>query len=133
MARGTVVMMTLVNEEDLSRIVLYETKLDEKGFHITRLDEHKWLIHGDRIERIFRMTNISTDEGLLYLTSLLRKMGVEDELRDQGIQEGDTVKLVDFEFDYRSSHGSNAREFPCYHRCDAAKHYHSVSFESLPF
>ena len=46
------------------------------------------------------MTNISTDEGLMYLTSIIRKMGIEDELRQMGIEEGDTVRLCDFEFTY---------------------------------
>ena len=46
------------------------------------------------------MTNISTDEGLMYLTTTMRKMGIEDELRNLGIQDGDTVKLLDFEFEY---------------------------------
>ena len=46
------------------------------------------------------MTNISTDEGLMYVTTIMRKMGIEDELRERGIQEGDTVKLLDFEFEY---------------------------------
>ena len=46
------------------------------------------------------MTNISTDEGLMYLTTTMRKMGIEDELRSLGVQEGDVVKLVDFEFEY---------------------------------
>ena len=36
----------------------------------------------------------------MYLTSIMRKMGIEDELRSLGIQEGDIVKLVDFEFEY---------------------------------
>ena len=30
----------------------------------------------------------------------MRKMGIEDELRSLGVQEGDIVKLVDFEFEY---------------------------------
>jgi GTP-binding protein len=48
------------------------------------------------------MTNISTDEGLLYLTNILRKMGVEKELIHQGVQDGDIVKLCDFEFEFYS-------------------------------
>lgn len=73
---------------------------DEKGYIITRPSSNLWVIKGDRIEKIYRMTNISTEEGLMYLTSIMRKMGIEDELRSLGIQEGDIVKLVDFEFEY---------------------------------
>ena len=73
---------------------------DEKGYVITHPGAHLWVIKGERIEKIYRMTNISTDEGLMYLTTTMRKMGIEDELRSLGVQEGDIVKLVDFEFEY---------------------------------
>lgn len=73
---------------------------DEKGYKITRPSEDVFVISGARIEKIYHMTNISTDEGLMYLTSIIRKMGIEDELRQMGIEEGDTVRLCDFEFTY---------------------------------
>ncbi len=88
------------SEED-EKVFTYEAnKDDEKGYIITRPSAHLWVIKGDRIEKIYRMTNISTDEGLMYLTSTMRKMGIEDELRKLGVEEGDIVKLVDFEFEY---------------------------------
>ena len=37
---------------------------------------------------------------MMYLISTLRKIGVEDELVNLGIKDGDTVRLVDFEFEY---------------------------------
>ncbi len=48
------------------------------------------------------MINISTDEGMLKLNTYLRKVGVDAELRAMGAQDGDTVVLVDFEFEYIS-------------------------------
>ena len=92
----------LVNEiEGDEKVFKYlSTEEDEKGYIITRPSAHLWVIKGERIEKIYRMTNISTEEGLMYLTTIMRKMGIEDELRESGIQEGDIVKLVDFEFEY---------------------------------
>ena len=92
----------LVNEiEGDEKVFKYlSTEEDEKGYIITRPSAHVWVIKGERIEKIYRMTNISTEEGLMYLTTIMRKMGIEDELRESGIQEGDIVKLVDFEFEY---------------------------------
>ena len=92
----------LFNEvEGDEKVFTYESnKDDEKGYIITRPSAHLWVIKGDRIEKIYKMTNISTEEGLMYLTTIMRKMGIEDELRSLGIQEGDIVKLVDFEFEY---------------------------------
>ena len=92
----------LVNESDIDeKLFTYKaTEEDEKGYIITHPGAHLWVIKGERIEKIYRMTNISTDEGLMYLTTTMRKMGIEDELRSLGVQEGDVVKLVDFEFEY---------------------------------
>ena len=46
------------------------------------------------------MTNISDDQGLMYLLGIMRKMGIDDELVKRGIKEGDIVQLCDFEFEY---------------------------------
>jgi Obg family GTPase CgtA-like protein len=48
----------------------------------------------------FMIADISEDQGYIYLTSTMRRMGVEEELEKVGAQEGDTVRLVDFEFTY---------------------------------
>ena len=81
---------------------LYEYQEDNKGFTISRPKTNYWIITGERVEKLYHMTNISTDEGLLYLTNILRKMGVEKELIQQGVQDGDIVKLCDFEFEFYS-------------------------------
>lgn len=80
--------------------VTYDIHPQEKAFIITRLDQNRWRVHGERVEYVYRMTNITTDEGLHYLLSLLRKMGVDDELKARGVQEGDSVIVVDYEFEY---------------------------------
>jgi GTP-binding protein len=46
------------------------------------------------------MTNISDDQGLMYLLQTMRKMGIDDELERRGVKNGDTVRLCDFEFEY---------------------------------
>ena len=46
------------------------------------------------------MTNITTDEGMMKLMSKLRSLRVDDELERMGANDGDTVILEDFEFEY---------------------------------
>ena len=53
-----------------------------------------------RIERTYKLINLSTDEGLLKLLNYMRKIGVDDRLRAMGAKDGDTVILCDFEFEY---------------------------------
>ena len=97
----TVPLFPLYNEEEEKLDhKLYELPEDEQEFEIIRRDAHTWEIVGDRIIRFYKMTNISTDEGMMVLLSKLRKLGVDDELEKRGAQDGDTVILEDFVFDY---------------------------------
>ena len=57
-------------------------------------------ISGDQIIKFYRMTNISTDEGMMVLMTRLRKLKVDDELEKMGADDGDIVYLDDFSFEY---------------------------------
>ena len=86
-------------EEDLSHKV-YELPEEEEEFKIQRLDAHTWRIMGDKIIKFYRMTNISTDEGMMILMNRIRKLKIEDKLEELGAQDGDSVILDDFTFEY---------------------------------
>ncbi len=90
----------LFDEEEAQNKVVYTFKEEEEPFKITRFDDKTWIVHGDKIEKFYQRTNLSTDDGLMYFLSIIRKMGVEDELRKRGVKDGDTVRIVDFEFEY---------------------------------
>ena len=47
------------------------------------------------------MTWFVTDEAFLRFSNKLRKLGIDDKLKEMGIQNGDTVKILDYEFEYR--------------------------------
>ena len=57
-------------------------------------------LHGDKVEKMFRMTNFQSDEGIQRFITKLRKMGIDDELEKMQIEEGDIVRILDFEFEY---------------------------------
>jgi GTP-binding protein len=46
------------------------------------------------------MTNFDSDEGLARFERVLAKMGVEKKLRELGANEGDTVRIGQYEFTY---------------------------------
>ena len=79
---------------------LYELPEETKQFIITRTKAHEFVISGDPIIKFYRMTNISTDEGMMVLMTKLRKLRVDDELEKMGAEDGDTVWLDDFSFEY---------------------------------
>jgi len=78
--------------------VLYKFK-KEKAFTISK-ENNKYIIKGDIVEKLFKMTNFNTEEALLRFSHKLRKMGVDDELERMGIEEGDIVRILDYEFEY---------------------------------
>lgn len=57
-------------------------------------------VSGYRIEKLFNITNFNSDEGLLRFQQTVKKMGLEDALREKGIKEGDTVRIKEMEFDF---------------------------------
>lgn len=91
----------LFEDEQFEGHVLYKFKKEEP-YTITREDNGTWVLSGDELEKLFRMTKFTTDEGILRFTRRLRKMGVDDKLEELGAQEGDIVRILDFEFEYRN-------------------------------
>ena len=71
----------------------------EEPFTITK-DNDTWVIRGKEIERYVRMMNFSSEEAYIRLSRKLRLLGIEDELRNCGAQDGDYVRILDFEFEY---------------------------------
>ena len=78
--------------------VLYKFR-KEKPFSIVK-DNKVYVIKGDEVEKLFKMTNFNTEEALVRFSHKLRKMGIDDELEKMGIQEGDIVRILDYEFEY---------------------------------
>ena len=91
---------SLYEEENFENHVLYKFE-EEKPFTIIK-ENDTWIIKGDKIEKLFKMSRLDTDEAILRFSNKLRKMGVDDELREKGAEEGDTIKILDFEFEFKN-------------------------------
>lgn len=86
-------------EDDVQeKHVLYKFK-NEKPFNIYK-DKNVYVIRGEEIEKIFKMTNFNSDEAYLVFSRKLRRMGIDEELEKMGIEEGDIVRILDYEFEY---------------------------------
>ncbi|MBS1721477.1 MAG: GTPase ObgE [Armatimonadetes bacterium] len=64
------------------------------------IEEGAYVVKGRRVERMVEMTNLSNSESLRYLHRRLQRMGVIDSLRDLGAEDGDTVRIGDWEFSF---------------------------------
>jgi GTP-binding protein len=95
----TIEKTPLYTEEKFESHVLYKFE-DSVPFTITR-DGDTWVIRGDQVEKLLKMTRFNTDESVLRFSNKLKRMGIDDKLRELGAQEGDNVRILDYEFDYK--------------------------------
>ena len=72
---------------------------DEKPFTI-QVEEGIYVVSGKRIENLVRMTNFEQDGSLQRFQRTIERMGLEEALREKGIQEGNLVRILDLEFEY---------------------------------
>lgn len=86
-------------EEGVNRVI-YKHEPDKKEFEITRDPDGSFVLSGEAVERLFKMTDFSRDESVRRFARQLRRMGVDDALRERGAKHGDTVRLLGFEFEF---------------------------------
>jgi GTP-binding protein len=72
---------------------------DSNEFTIRRENED-FVIDSPGIERLIKRTNFSSQESVLRFARILRKMGVDEELRKRGAVDGQTIRIGDFEFEF---------------------------------
>ena len=89
----------LYEEEKIESHVLYKFKR-EKPFTVTK-ENGVYVVRGEQIEKILRMTWFASDEAFIRFSKKLRNLGIDEELKKQGIQEGDIVRILDYEFEYK--------------------------------
>ena len=78
-----------------------EYTLDEKqdDFEI-EIQGKDYIVSGPVVDNIMRRVNIQDRESMHYLEKRLESAGIYNELRRKGIKEGDTVKILDWEFEW---------------------------------
>ena len=89
----------LYEEEKFESHVLYKFK-KEQPFTITK-DNETWVVRGDEVEKLLKMTKFSSDQAMTRFANKLRRMGIDDRLRELGAEDGDYVRILDYEFEYK--------------------------------
>jgi len=80
--------------------VVYKFEPESKPFKVTQDPDGTWALSGDKLEKLYVMTNFDHEEGIMRFSRQLRKMGVDQELRSKGAQNGDSVRIDDFVFEF---------------------------------
>ena len=89
----------LYEEEKFESHVIYKFR-EEKPFTVYK-EGDIFIVKGDKIEKLLKMTWFASDEAYLRFSSKMKKMGIDDELKKLGIENGDIIRILDYEFEYR--------------------------------
>lgn len=87
------------DEDEFESHILYKFK-EELPFIITK-EGDLWVISGEKIEKLFKMTRIENEEAAYRFAKKLKNMGVEEELERMGANRGDEVKIMDYIFVFK--------------------------------
>ena len=89
----------LYEEEKFESYILYKFKKEEP-YTITK-ENDIWVIKGKEIEKLLKMTKFNTEEAAIRFGNKLRKMGIDKKLSELGVQDGDKVRILDYEFEFK--------------------------------
>ena len=87
----------LVSEEEL-----YVPELDaieEEGLQV-EIEDGVYVVTGKALRRIMYSVNFDDMESLQYFQKAMESQGVFDRLREMGIEDGDTVRIYEIEFEF---------------------------------
>lgn len=88
-----------VPAEEERKVFRLEPRDDEQDFTIRR-DNDAFVIDSPSIERLIKRTNFGSQDGIQRFARILRAKGVDAALRKLGAEEGQTIRIGDFEFEF---------------------------------
>ena len=107
--QGTKKLMRVVagKLKELPPVTVYEPEYVKPLAEASNIEELQiehmddlWLVSGKWIQRLIADINFADYESRMYFDRQLRKSGLFARLEEMGIEDGDTVSIYDFEFEY---------------------------------
>ena len=92
---------TLPKEEvvDIEERIVYTLEEEQDQFEI-EVKGNEFIVTGPAVERLMGRVNIGDNESYHYMEKMLKKLGIEQALKDKGVKDGDTVKILEWEFEW---------------------------------
>ena len=97
------IIKTLPKEEIVEaddRIIYTLEDDEEEQFKIEMIKTGEYLVSGPAAQRLMGRVNIGDNESYAYMEKMLKKIGITQALKDKGVKEGDTVKILEWEFEW---------------------------------
>jgi len=85
--------------EAIDERVVYTLKDDNEEFDVEIIDG-EYVVSGPAVERLMGRVNIQDNESMHYFQKQLSQLGIEAKLKAMGIKEGDSVKILEWEFEW---------------------------------
>lgn len=92
------ILDTIVEEKEEVEEYIPEEKKFTYNIYVD--EEGVYVIEGSFVDRLLLTVNIYDSESLKYFHKVLEKRGIIEELKKMGIQDGDLVRMNDFEFEF---------------------------------
>ena len=101
LVRVSETLKTLPKEElvEAEERMVY-TLEEEKDDFTVRIEKDEFIVEGKAVERLVGRINIDDNESMYYFHKCLKKIGIEAKLKEMGIQEGDTVRFLNWQFEW---------------------------------
>ena len=102
MNRVSEVLKQLPKEDliDVEERMIY-TLENKNEFDIIK-DGEDFVVSGPAVDRLMGRVNIQDNESMYYFQKCIRELGIEEKLRQMGVKEGDTVRILDWHFEWEN-------------------------------
>ena len=88
----------IITPQDI--VVEYNFVEPEAPFTITLEDDGVYNVTGPAVQRLFDRIDVASESGARLFAKKLRTMGVDEALREKGVKNGDSVRILNYEFEF---------------------------------
>lgn len=78
---------------------VYTLQEEQEGFTIKK-EDGIFVVDGPAVDRVMRRVNLEDNESMYYFQKCLDSLGVDQKLKEAGVQEGDTVDICGWELEW---------------------------------
>ena len=102
MAKAYTLVQAYVPEPEEEEVLPGEP-VDPDSYEVVEGNDTDFEVRGKNIERLVAMTNFDNDEALYRFQLIWKDLGIEEALKEKGIKEGQTVRILDMVFKYKEN------------------------------